>query len=181
MSSRSRGNFAALIFGVACATCGDEHDRVVGHDRDAAVSKVDASGANIDSGKVAPLMDATSLSHDAMSGNTDASVNCRLLSDNCPAGCTDLSGWLYNQHRRCLENHTELVGCWPRNAGYFDDPRCARRITTGEMFRVPLSFLEPLVEPNWSDCTAEDINFVSSTVTPRCDDLDDGGVYDGTP
>ena len=182
MSTARLVSVARFLVPFVCSACDDVHERDAADGGDAAVSVADASSAKTDSGTMVQLTDAGSGAHDAAtSGSNDASGNCRLQSNDCPAGCAGFSGWLYSRRRRCIENHTELVGCRPRDKGYIDDPRCARRVSTGEIFRVPLSFLEPLVEPNWADCTNEDSNFVSSTLTPRCDDLEDGGIYDEAP
>lgn len=124
-------------------------------------------------------------SDDAAIGKRDAAIDCHLQSQRCPDGCREFSGELYNQQRRCLELQFEVIACWPLAEGSIDDPSCARKVSTSEIFRVPLSFFDPgdqPREPNWAACTTtEDINFVSSTVTPLCDDLEDGGIYDGAP
>jgi hypothetical protein len=134
------------------------------------------------------LPDAASIRLDAATDGSnpasDASVDCTLHAGSCPRDCLALVARRYNQERGCIDEAvSELVGCVPAKHGVYDDPRCARRISTGEIFRVPLSFLDRQETTpsaaDWTSCSDSERNRVSSTLTPGCDDLEDGGIYDG--
>lgn len=85
----------------------------------------------------------------------------------------------------CLEDVYDVVGCVPTGESRIGDPRCAQKKSTGAVYRVPLSFIEPSGGPYpssaWTPCDVHDQDFVSSTVTPACHALEDGGIYDGGP
>jgi hypothetical protein len=138
----------------------------------------------MDSGTRDPVTAGDTNTKDASKMELDAAVDCVLRAGTCPSGCLGFDAYRYNQQRMCIENVREVVGCVPSERGIIDDPRCALEIATGEIFRVPYSFLgsdEEPPGPRWTSCSTKDTNFVSSTVTPACDDLDDGGIYDGAP
>jgi hypothetical protein len=150
------------------------HDASRGHD----AGQGNSSNTNMDA---TPRVDGSAV-------DSDAATECLLQRGVCPTDCSRLLGNLYNRFRRCIENTYEVVGCVESRRGYLDDPRCVRRTSTGQLFRVPLEFIEPVDPENgdhpgddWSACPPGDSKYVSSTVTPQCADLEDGGVYDGTP
>jgi hypothetical protein len=153
-----------------------------GHGDDSAIQD-----AAIDVGEGAPPSvdaspDSGPFERDAASGGPDASTGCVFASGECIGACIEYHARRYDRTRMCMESVYEVVGCARERDGLIDDPECVVKRETGEIYRVPYSFLEPPFggpPPGWTDCTARDDNLVSSTVTPRCDDLDDGGIYDG--
>jgi hypothetical protein len=190
MGNRVRTSAAVAVI-LLVSGCGKALDGSDGATKDASTAEAAAPDGHRDAGAADGGPDAATLMTDAQARDADmpaidASADCTLRAQTCPVGCRRFVGHRYSQERMCIEDVWEVVGCISEVLGEYDDPRCARKKDTGEIFRVPLSFLDPSrgsspPGPNWTSCSPRDDNFVSSTVTPSCDDLEDGGVYDGAP
>jgi hypothetical protein len=179
----------ALICGAVVTGCGtaapketadaEVSDAAKRNTHDSATPHGNTDGGSLDSGSRDPVTTKDAAPEDA-SGTAPGA--CMIPAASCPSGCLDLTARPYNQHRMCIENVPEVVGCLPPS-GFIDDPRCARKLVSGQIYRVPYAFLvgpqETPPGPDWISCSSKDDNFVSSTVTPSCDDLEDGGIYDG--
>lgn len=139
--------------------------------------------AAIDAGEGAPpdaSSDSGPFERDAASGGPDAATGCVFASGECIGACIEYLAHRYSRAKMCIESVYEIVGCARERDGVIDDPRCAKKVDTGEIFRVPWSFVVPLngiyPGPNWVACNPSEDEAVSDTRTPSCADLEDGGA-----
>jgi hypothetical protein len=104
-----------------------------------------------------------------------------LKKGACPSGCREGRGFRYDKQHFCLAEPTGILACIQNDPNVINDPRCAKKVSTGDEYQVPYYLAPPsglLSSTDWGPCADSDEGIVSSGVTPFCTESDAGSEMD---